>query len=197
MSTAVVRPPALAVDDQRGSMAMVLFIVTEAMLFVSLFFAYYFLGSSAPSWPPAGEPPSLRFALPMLAVLLLSSGVLHLGEQQVRTGGRLTARLAVLVTIALGAAFLVLQALEYRERLQTLLPTANAYGSIFYTITGVHGLHLGLGLLMLAYVLVLPLEPAAKPPHRPLHNAALYWHFVDLVWIFIVALLYVAPNVAR
>jgi heme/copper-type cytochrome/quinol oxidase subunit 3 len=60
----------------------------------------------------------------------------------------------------------------------------------------VHGLHVTLGMLMLAFAACLPeLEPARRPPHRPLHNAALYWHFVDLVWVVIVALLYVAPRV--
>ena len=54
-----------------------------------------------------------------------------------------------------------------------------------------------LGLLMLAYVVPLPLGRVERPPHRPLHNAALYWHFVDLVWIVIVALIYVAPNLTR
>jgi heme/copper-type cytochrome/quinol oxidase subunit 3 len=79
-----------------------------------------------------------------------------------------------------------------------LKPTTDAYGSIFYTITSLHGAHVALGLLMLLYVLVLPqIGPGQKPPHRSLHNASLYWHFVDAVWLFIVALLYVAPNLTR
>ena len=90
---------------------------------------------------------------------------------------------------------LVLQFFEYRNHLQTLLPTTDSYGSIFYTITTIHGAHVTLGLLMLAYAIVLPrLEPAGRPPHRPLHNAALYWHFVDIVWVFIVGLLYYLPR---
>ncbi|MBW3671692.1 MAG: cytochrome c oxidase subunit 3 [Acidobacteria bacterium] len=102
---------------------------------------------------------------------------------------------AALITLILGIVFIALQVLEYRNHLQHLKPTSNAYGSIFYTITSFHAAHLILGMIMLGYVLILPrLEPAQRPPHRPYHNAALYWHFVDVVWILIVALLYVTPN---
>lgn len=173
---------------------MVLFIVTEACLFVLLFFSYFYLGHlSRGPWPP--EPPKLALALVMLVVLIASSGILHWGELAERRGSTFLARVAVALTAVLGLIFIALQAAEYREHLKTLRPTSNAYGSIFYTITSFHGLHLLLGLLMLGYVLALPeIGPAQKPPHRSLTNAALYWHFVDAVWVVIVALLYLAPN---
>jgi heme/copper-type cytochrome/quinol oxidase subunit 3 len=80
--------------------------------------------------------------------------------------------------------------------MQDVLPQSDAYGSIFYTITTFHVAHLCLGLCMLIFAMVMPkLEPRQWPPYKPYHNAALYWHFVDLVWVFIVALLYVAPNI--
>jgi heme/copper-type cytochrome/quinol oxidase subunit 3 len=88
------------------------------------------------------------------------------------------------------------QTLEYQHHLQKLQPASDAYGSIFYAITGLHAAHVILGVLMLAYVLLLPdIKGEHKPPHRPLYNASLYWHFVDLVWIVIVSLIYLAPNV--
>ena len=87
---------------------------------------------------------------------------------------------------------------EYRDHLRDAPAATDAYGSIFYTITSVHGAHVLLGLLMLVYVLLCrDSGRRAKPPHRPLHNAALYWHFVDVVWVVIVVLLYLAPNVCR
>jgi len=176
---------------------MVMFIATEATLFLMLFFAYYYLGHvSRGPWP--AEPPKLTLALIMLGVLATSSVVLHAGERAERAGHPGRARGAVAVTVALGLGFLVLQVLEYRDHLRTLTPTTDAYGSIFYTITSFHGAHLAFGLLMLLYVLLLPeLGPGRKPPHRALHNASLYWHFVDAVWLLIVALLYVAPHVKR
>lgn len=198
MSAAAARPlpgPELAYapDARRGTAAMALFIANEAMLFVMLFFAYFYLGYGSPEWRDA--PPKLTLALLMLVVLVASSFILAWGERRLRRGERMAARIATTVTVLCGLAFLGLQALEYHERLQVIRPSSNAYGSTFYALTGIHGLHVTLGVLMLVYVLLLP-EPGegVKPPHRPLHNAALYWHFVDVVWVLIVALLYVVPH---
>lgn len=182
------------VDDSRGTNSMVLVIITEAALFLLLFFSYYYLARGDWRWL-AEEPPKLVFVLPMLGVLLGSSVVLHWGEKQLGRGRRGKGQGALLATIVLGLVFLGIQAFEYRDHLQTLTPQSSAYGSIFYAITSFHAAHLIGGLLMLAYVAVLPrVEPARSSPHRPYHNAAMYWHFVDVVWVLIVGLLYVVPN---
>lgn len=182
------------IDRNRGTSAMKLVITTEAMLFVVLFFGYFFLSGGDPRWLHE-TPPKLRLALPMLAVLLTSSVVLHLGERASKKARFGLARLAIGGTIFLGGVFIVLQVLEFRDHLKHLTPQTNAYGSIFYTITTIHGLHVCSGLLMLLYLLMLPkLDPEEELPFRPLHNAGLYWHFVDTVWIFIIAFLYVLPN---
>jgi heme/copper-type cytochrome/quinol oxidase subunit 3 len=196
VSTAVQPLPPLIVDDRRGTFGMSLFILTESSLFVMLFFAYFYLGSREPLWPPEPAPP-LFYPLVMLAVLLTSSFVLHAGERALKKGRHGVATGAVLLTILLGAGFLVIQAQEYAEKLTHLKPSTNAYGSIFYAMTGIHGLHVALGLLMLIYVLLLPELESQRPPHRPLHNAALYWHFVDVVWVLLVSVLYVLPHVTR
>lgn len=187
--------PAGVIDHRRGSEAMTMFIVTEAMLFLMFFFAYYYLAHNASKWPT--ELPKLTKPLVMLAILLSSSVVLYVGEEAGKKAEFARAKLFTGITVLLGLIFLAIQYTEYAEHLKTLRPTDNAYGSIFYTITSFHAAHLGLGLLMLLYVLILPaphVGKAAKPPHQSLHNAALYWHFVDAVWVVIVALLYVAPN---
>ena len=182
-----------AIDDKRGTWGMAWFIATEAMLFVMLFFSYAYLGHDEHKWPP--EAPKLTFALIMLAVLLSSSVVLYLGEEQEKKGHTGTAKAFVFGTVILGLAFITLQCFEYADHLRTLSPFDNAYGSIFYMITSLHGAHVVLGLLMLIYVLILPqVGPAEKPPHRALHNVGLYWHFVDAVWVVIVSWLYVAPH---
>jgi cytochrome c oxidase subunit III len=184
------------IEDRRGQAAMVCFMFTEAMLFVMLFFAYYYLGHDAPNW--AAEPPKTTMALVMLVVLMSSSLVLHWGERQIDKARTAAARAAVAVTALLGLAFLAIQVFEYRERLLEIRPDTDAYGSMFYLITSVHAAHVVLGVLMLVYVLVLPeIGRNGKPPHQPLRTAALYWHFIDVVWVVIVALLYVTPNLAR
>lgn len=189
--------PPLPLDDTRGTFGMLLFIATEALLFLCLFFAYFYLSRTHPRWPME-PPPKLMLASIMLTILVISSLVLYLGEEAIKKGAASTARAAVMATIGLGIVFVVIQVLEYRDHLKTLKPTTNAYGSIFYTITSFHAAHLLLGLCMLAYVLALPsLEPMDRPPHRPLHNAALYWHFVDLIWVIVVAVLYVTPHLVR
>jgi cytochrome c oxidase subunit III len=186
----------LPFDDRRGTMGMLLAITTEALLFVALFFAYFYIGHRHEHWPT--EPPKIMLALVMLGVLLLSSVVLHLGEHSLKKGHRATARALLWLTVLLGIAFLAVQVLEYRKHLVELKPTSNAYGSLFYVITSFHGLHVVVGILMIVYSGILPsLEPRALPPHKPLHNASLYWHFVDTVWVFIVLLLYLLPRWTR
>lgn len=188
-------PPVTTVlDDRRGTAAMWLFILTEAALFILLFFSYFYLAQGGWRWP--GEvPPKLRLALPMLGVLWISSAVLHWGEKQVKARRYTRGRTGLIITIVLGLIFLVMQSFEYMDHLKTLTPMSDVYGSIFYTITTFHAAHLMMGLLMLIYVLCLPRwEPVDRTPHRPYHNAALYWHFVDFIWLWIIIFLYIAPN---
>jgi len=189
------RPRAVTMPDHAsGTYAMALFIATEAMLFVMLFFAYVFLSRGDLRWLRE-TPPQLPYALTMLGVLLLSSAVLLWGETRAKAGRLRVARNATLGTVALGIVFLVLQVLEYRKHLKELTPTSDAYGAIFYTITSVHGFHLVLGLLMLVYVAgQTRLAQHADQWHASLTNTAMYWHFVDGIWVLIVLLLYLIPN---
>lgn len=190
-------PPVPLVDQHRGTWGIKLFILTEAMLFIMLFTAYFFIEKGGERWK-VEEPPKLHYSLPMLAVLLISSGVLYWGEKQVEKERYGLGRLALIGTIALGLLFLLLTYFEDVEHLKTLTPRTDAYGSIFYTIVSLHGLHVVTGLLMLTWLLLLGRwEPTQRSPHRPYHNVGLYWHFVDTVWVFVVAILYVAPHVYK
>jgi cytochrome c oxidase subunit 3 len=169
-------------------------IATELSLFVCLFASYYYLGNNRDRWD-IDRPPKLHFALILLGLLLFSSGVLRWGELQVQRGRYKSARIAISVTAAIGLVFLLLQGFEYKEHWSTLTPWSDSYGSIFYVITSIHAVHVAVGVLLLAYVAMLPrYAPTVTPPYRPYQTVALYWHFVVVVWIFIVALLYVVPN---
>jgi heme/copper-type cytochrome/quinol oxidase subunit 3 len=181
-------------DDRRGTTGMWLFIASEAALFAMLFFSYFYITRA--DWQRFVEqPPGLRFALPMLAAVLIGGAVLYLGEKQIKRQNYGRGRILLLLTILIGLVFLALQFFESRERLKELSPLTSAYGSIFHTITGFHTAHLIFGLLMLAYALILPrLEPFERPPYRPIHNAAIYWYFVNILWVIVVAILYLAPN---
>jgi len=200
VSSAVQIPPprvqlaTLPVDQRRGIWGMWCVIATEAMLFMCIFGAYYYPGSNKDRW--ATENPSpLHYPLILLVILLSSSFVLAWGEKQVKLDRFGAAALALWITVALGFIFLGVQGFEYRSHWAELAPYSNSYGSIFYTITSLHAAHVIVGLLMLIYVGLLPrFAKAFRSPHQAYETIALYWHFVDVVWIFIVALLYVMPH---
>lgn len=181
-------------DDSRGEWAMWLTIATEASLFICLFASYFYLESNKDRWS-INHPPKLHLALIMLAVLITSSFVLHWGERQLKAQRYVAARVGLGITILMGLGFLALSAHEYMDHWKDLTPDTNSYGSIFYTIVSFHAAHVIVGLLMLIYTLTLPrYSPTQRSPYRPYHVASLYWHFVDIVWVFVVALLYVMPN---
>lgn len=182
------------IDDHRGTYGMMLFITTEAFLFIMLFTSYFYLAQDTWRWL-SEKPPHLHYVLPMLAILLGSSGVAYWGEKGVNARKYGRGKLALIITILMGLLFLLLSVFDYKEHWQDVTPQTNAYGSIFYTIVTLHVAHVIVGLLMLSYVLLLPRwEPVTRPPFRPYHNATMYWHFVDFVWVFIVFFLYAAPN---
>jgi heme/copper-type cytochrome/quinol oxidase subunit 3 len=184
----------LGIDQSRGKQGMLLLIASETSLFIVLFFAYFFLSGGDWRWLRE-PPPAMTYAFIMLGVLLSSSVVLRWGEKQVDAGHFGRGRAALAVTILLGIVFLGLSVAEYRDHLRELTPWMNAHGSIFYTITSFHLLHVMAGLCMLAYVSLLPrVGDTSRPPHRAYADAGAYWHFVDVVWIFIVGILYVVPN---
>jgi heme/copper-type cytochrome/quinol oxidase subunit 3 len=182
-------------DDNRGTWGISLTIATEAMLFVCLFASYFYLENNKDRWA-IDHPPKLHYAFIMLGVLVSSSFVLHFGERQLKKGRTGMARLMLGITILMGLGFLAIQAFEYLDHWKDLTPYSDSYGSIFYTITTFHAAHVVVGLILLLYTLFLPrYSPALRSPYRPYHVVSLYWHFVDIVWIFIVGLLYVMPNV--
>jgi cytochrome c oxidase subunit 3 len=185
----------LPLDDNRGTWGMALTISTEAALFVCLFASYFYLENNKNRWA-IDNPPKMHLAFIMLAVLITSSFVLHQGEKLLKRGHYLAARVLLGITILMGLGFLAIQSFEYLDHWKELTPYSDSYGSIFYTITTFHAAHVIVGLILLIYAFILPrYGPALRSPYRPYHVVSLYWHFVDIVWIFIVGLLYVMPNV--
>lgn len=190
----VQRPTERPLERMRGRWGMILFVATEGMLFVFLFFTYFYLGSHHPEWPP-GDDPSLRLALPMLGVLLVSSVVLWWGEKGIEKGsvGRLKAGL--IGTELLGVVFLLLTYQEFMSHLRKAPPHVNAYESIFFTTTSLHLAHLVVGMLVLGHVLVRAFAGHfSQERHLAVKNASLYWHFVDTVWLLIIVILYISPR---
>jgi cytochrome c oxidase subunit I+III len=146
-------------------------VTTEGAFFAYLLFAYFYLGSmSVNPWP--SEMPGLALPIVNTALLLASSGVVWWAERGVRAGRTTRLRAGLALAVALGVAFLALQAVEYgREKASA---THDAYGSLFYTITGFHGAHVFVGLVMLSVVLARALRGHfAAGRHEAVSNAAL------------------------
>lgn len=177
-----------------GWWGMVMFVTTEATVFAVLLSSYFYVRFQNPTWPPPGiEEPKLLRPLIMTAVLLPSSLPVMWAERGIRKGQRWRLRLGLTMTLVLGGAFLTLQGMEYSEKLQKFTLRTDVYGSFFYTITGFHGLHVTIGLIMVAWLLAASLRGSfGYRRHERVRLTAIYWHFVDLVWVFILFTIYLS-----
>lgn len=175
-----------------GLWGVLTLIATEAALFACLLFAYAFTAvQQGRAWFPAGQP-MLALAGPNTLVLLLSSAAVWWGEKGLKAGKPRRLTLGLLVAIILGAAFVAVQLMEWKEKGSTI--TSNGYSSFFFTITGFHMAHVVAGLLGLAAVLgwnLLGYFDARR--NTAVAAASLYWHFVDAVWLLVFATFYLAP----
>lgn len=168
-------------------------IATEGPLFAYFLFSYFYDGLGKYVWP--AHQPALDIAIPNTVILLASSVVLVWAERGIRAGKVTRLRVGLAVTFILGAVFLFLQTVEYRHKLEVLQPGANAYGSLFYTITGFHGAHVFVGLLFNLLVQIWAWMGVFTPRrHQAVSNFALYWHFVDVVWLAVFFCLYLTPR---
>jgi heme/copper-type cytochrome/quinol oxidase subunit 3 len=176
-----------------GWWAMVWIIVTEASLFAFFLFSYLYLASQSTGPWPADGPLSLSLALPDTGILMLSSMTYMWAERGIRVGNQTRLRVGLLVTFLLGLAFAAIQALEWTE--QPFTAQSHAFGSLFYTITGFHGAHVIVGLLLNLVVQIWAWRGIfTADRHLAVTNAGMYWHFVDIVWLFVFTTLYLSPR---
>jgi heme/copper-type cytochrome/quinol oxidase subunit 3 len=189
-------PAPVRTRQEVGWWAMALVCATEAAFFAYLLMSYFYLAVRSPSWPPPGiADPRLQLPSIMTVLLVASSVVLYWGEKGIAQGRQLRLRIGLAVAVLLGAAFVTLQAIEYHRELREMPPRMHAYASIFYTTTGFHGAHVTFGLLLLLYTLARALlGHFGERSHLGVKVASLYWHFVDVVWLFIFTLLYLSPR---
>lgn len=178
------------------SLGVSLFIVTEAMVFMSVFWAY-FHSSLAPTvelgsqWPPVGIVPLSPMTVPLLnTILLVSSGAtVTYAHHAMFNGRRGAALLGLVLTVVLASVFTALQGFEYAEAGFTL--PDGAFGSCFFFATGLHGMHVLVGTLFIGVGLArLYLYHLTRAHHLGLESSILYWHFVDVVWLFLYLAVY-------
>nr|YP_010703314.1 cytochrome c oxidase subunit III [Anastatus shichengensis]WCO11517.1 cytochrome c oxidase subunit 3 [Anastatus shichengensis] len=177
-------------------MGMILFIVSEVMFFLSIFWCYFhmFLSPSVEIgsiWPPKNIETFNPFEIPLLnTLILLSSGVLITwSHHSLLCNNKNESLLSLFLTIFLGIIFSLFQYMEYLEASFTI--SDSVYGSIFFMSTGFHGLHVLIGsiFLMVNYFRMF-LDNYSSNHHFGFEAAAWYWHFVDVVWLFLFLLIY-------
>jgi cytochrome c oxidase subunit III len=185
-------PPAANVSSRVEAqfLGMLLFIISEIMLFGAFFTAYFFIRVVGEAdWPARGEELPVAIAGVNTAILLSSSFTMHWTLEGVRNENRNALKVGILTTFLLGLTFLMIQINEYVHI--GFSPADNAQGTIFYGLTGLHGAHVFVGLTLLTIVMVRAFRGhfTAKE-HRGVEVPGIYWHFVDVMWIFVYSTLY-------
>ncbi|WP_254767906.1 cytochrome c oxidase subunit 3 [Salinilacihabitans rarus] len=170
-----------------------LFLATDVATFGAVFVYYFFVRVGA--WPPGELPPLLSsLVLANTAVLVASSFTLHFAHEGLQEGRRRRSLALLATTLALGVVFLAGQAYEYYEFVvaEGFTLSDGVFASAFFGLTGLHGLHVTLGVGGLAILCWRALRGHYGPDRdTSVSTVSLYWHFVDVVWLFLVVVLYV------
>jgi heme/copper-type cytochrome/quinol oxidase subunit 3 len=167
-------------------------VASEAALFGYLLFAYYYTGATAPPGWLLDSAPSLKLALPNTALLLLSSLAAWWGEQGVLKRRRAQALFGFGCAFVMGAVFASVQLLEWKSKTYGL--GTSSYASLYYVTTGVHMAHVLVGLAVLLALFSWTALDYFSPRRRLAVSAGvLYWHFVDIIWLFVFTTYYLTP----
>lgn len=188
------RPLPVGSADKRagGWWGLLALIVTEGALFGYLLFSYFYLASQTQQhWPPEGLP-ELKIASLNTAILLSSSVFVWLSERCIQRLRLQWSVISMAVAILLGGAFVMIQFGEWSKKNYDL--TANLYNSIYFTITGFHLMHVIVGLAVLLFLLLwTALGYFDDRRYVAVKIGGVYWHFVDVVWLFVFTSLYLTP----
>ena len=193
--------PAAPVVRRRDPMppsllGVILFVASECVFFAALFGAYFTVRAGAQTWPPAvigGKQLESLEAWPISAIatslLVLSSVTMQFSIWAIRRGDRATMMRFLKLTLVLGAVFLGMQAYDYSTLDFSIHDTV--FGTTFFTMTGFHGAHVAGGLVFIYLMLARGWAgQLTREDHTGLEAAAIYWHFVDVVWIGLFSTLY-------
>ena len=172
-------------------LGMLLFIISEIMVFGAFFAAYFFIRIvGGAEWPAQGSELPVAIAGVNTAILLSSSLTLHWALVSVRAGNRAGLKAGILLTTLLGATFLFIQINEYVHL--GFAAQDHAQGTIFFGLTGLHGAHVLIGLILLTMVTVRSFRGHfSEKSHWGLEVPGIYWHFVDVMWIIVYTTIYI------
>jgi cytochrome c oxidase subunit 3 len=172
-------------------LGMLLFIISEIMVFGAFFTAYFFIRVvGGAEWPAEGDVLPKLVAGVNTAILLSSSFTMHWALESVKAGNRRGLQAGIFTTFLLGFTFLFIQVNEYVH--VGFSPTESAQASIFYGLTGLHGAHVAIGLTLLAIVTTRAFRGHFTPEeHRGVEVPGIYWHFVDVMWVVVFTTVYI------
>jgi cytochrome c oxidase subunit 3 len=170
---------------------MLLFIISEVMLFGAFFTAYFFIRVVADNpWPADGTQLPVSIAAINTTILLSSSVTMHWALEGAKRGNRAALRVGLLTTFLLGLTFLTVQINEYVHIGFAVSDSAQA--SIFYGLTGLHGAHVFVGLTLLLFANIRAFRGHyTEKEHRGVEVPGIYWHFVDIMWVVVFSSVYV------
>ena len=172
-------------------LGMLLFIISEVMLFGAFFTAYFFFRVVAnDEWPAAGTELPVLIAGVNTAILLSSSLTMHWALVAAKNENRFGMRAGLLTTFLLGLTFLMIQINEYVHI--GFSPQDHAQGTVFYGLTGLHGAHVFIGLTLLLFVTIRAFRGHfTAEDHSGIEVPGIYWHFVDVMWVIVYLTIYI------
>ncbi len=169
------------------------FLSSEILLFGGLLISYGYVRASSAFWPDALQVHSLGLGLGNTIILLTSSLAMILALFFIRAGNSGAAKAALVTTFALGLTFLVIKlGFEWPSEIASGFTISSGLpGSTYYTLTGVHAMHVAVGLVAIGYLMFRAFKGQfTKEKHAGVEHVGLYWHFVDIVWMFLFTLFY-------
>ena len=172
-------------------LGMLLFIISEVMVFGAFFTAYFFIRvSQGDPWPAPGTTLPVAVAGVNTAILWSSSFTMHWAQTSIKNGNHFGLKAGILSTFLLGSTFLFVQINEYANI--GFAPQDHAQQTIFYSLTGLHGAHVVIGLTLLLFVTVRAFRGHYSPEeHRGVEVPGIYWHFVDVMWLIVYSTVYI------
>ena len=173
------------------TLGMFLFIASEVMLFGSFFTAYFFVRvANHEGWPTPGHELPVFVAGINTIILVTSSFTMHWALQSIKRGNRAGLQAGLTLTFLLGLTFLLTQIREYSR--VGFAPYTDAFGTIFYCLTGLHGAHVFVGLTLLLAATVRSYRGHySAEAHHGVEIPGIYWHFVDVMWIVVYTTVYI------
>ncbi len=177
-----------------GKVGIWLFLASEVMLFGALFTSYILLRTGAPTWPHGWEELNIPLATINTVVLITSSVTMVMSWASLMMNDFKKYKMYMGVTVLMGLVFLVIKSFEYAAKFEHHhYPSTNNFFGTYFTLTGLHGIHVIGGIIVNAYFWGPGSKMWRTDPQRFINRieiAGLYWHFVDLVWIFLFPALY-------